>query len=66
MLNHLLGIYTAARTFILNDEAQDLAEYAMTVALVALGTVAGMQSLASGVTLAFNDVSSTISLYLVR
>lgn len=66
MSNFALGLYVAVRAFLQHDDAQDLVEYSMTVALVALGTVAGMQSLASGVTLAFNDVSASISTYLLR
>lgn len=66
MSNLVLKICAAVRTLVEHDEAQDLVEYAMTVALIALGTVAGMQSLASGVTLAFNDVSASISTYLIR
>lgn len=66
MSNLVLKLYVAARTFIQDEEAQDVVEYGMTVALIALGTVAGMQSLASGVTLVFNDVSKDISTYLIR
>lgn len=44
-----------------DESAQDLVEYALIVAVMAFGTVAGMHSLASGVTLAFNGVSSTLA-----
>lgn len=62
----LLRIHATVRSFFLNEQAQDLAEYAMTVALIALGSVAGMESLASGVTLAFNDVSSSLNSALLQ
>lgn len=66
MSNLVLRICVAVRTFIQHDEAQDLVEYGMAVALMALGTVAGMQSLASGVDLVFNDVSACIRTYLLK
>jgi len=43
------------------DAAQETVEYALIVALMAFGAVAGMQSLAGGVTAALNDVSTTLA-----
>jgi pilus assembly protein Flp/PilA len=46
---------------LLNDtEGQDLIEYALLAALVALGAVAGMQALAGGVNSKFSDVSTSL------
>jgi pilus assembly protein Flp/PilA len=42
-------------------EGQDLVEYAMAVALIAFGAVAGMKALAKGLDTAFNQISSTLS-----
>lgn len=44
-----------------NEAAQETVEYALIVALMAFAAVAGMQSLASGVTVAFNGVSATLA-----
>ena len=44
-----------------DDAAQETVEYALIVALMAFGAVAGMQSLAGGVTAALNDVSTTLA-----
>jgi pilus assembly protein Flp/PilA len=43
------------------EEGQDLVEYALLVALVAFGAVAGMKALAHGLNLAFNTISTTLS-----
>jgi pilus assembly protein Flp/PilA len=44
-----------------NDEsAQDLVEYALIVAVLAFGSVAGMKSLAAGVSSAFENVSTSL------
>lgn len=43
-----------------DETAQDMVEYALIVAVLAFGTIAGMKSLASGVTMALNNVSSTL------
>jgi pilus assembly protein Flp/PilA len=43
------------------EEGQDLVEYALVVALIAFGAVAGMNSLASGINTAFNQVSGTLA-----
>jgi pilus assembly protein Flp/PilA len=44
-----------------NEAAQETVEYALIVALMGFAAVAGMQSLASGVTVAFNGVSATLA-----
>lgn len=43
------------------DEAQNLTEYALTVTMLALGTVAGMNALASGVNQTFTTIATTLS-----
>ena len=43
-----------------DESAQDMVEYALIVAVMAFGSVAGIHSLASGVTDALNGVSSTL------
>jgi pilus assembly protein Flp/PilA len=42
------------------EDGQDLVEYALVVALIAFGAVAGMNALAGGINTAFKDVSSSL------
>jgi pilus assembly protein Flp/PilA len=42
------------------EEAQDLVEYALVVALIAFGATAGMKNLASAINTAFSNVSSRL------
>jgi len=43
------------------EEAQDLVEYALVVALIALGATAAMRTLATGITAAFTSISTQLS-----
>jgi pilus assembly protein Flp/PilA len=43
------------------EEGQDLVEYALVVALIAFGAVAGMKVLASGLNNAFTTISTTLA-----
>ena len=49
---------------LLKEEGQDLTEYALTIAMVALIAVAGMGSLAAGITHTFVVVSTTLGQHL--
>jgi pilus assembly protein Flp/PilA len=42
-------------------EGQDLIEYALLAALVALGAIVGMQALAGGINSKFSDVSASLA-----
>ncbi len=44
-----------------NDEGQDLVEYALLVALVALATVAGVNNVATAVGSVFTNISSSLA-----
>jgi len=44
-----------------NEEGQDLVEYALVVAIIALGATASMQSLASTISSAFATISTTFA-----
>jgi pilus assembly protein Flp/PilA len=61
----MLGLFQFVRSFMLREEGQDLVEYALVVALVAFGAIAGMQSLATGINSAFNTISSDLNSALV-
>jgi pilus assembly protein Flp/PilA len=48
-----------------NDESgQDLIEYALVVALIALAATAGMSTLASGINTAFSTLGSILNAYI--
>jgi pilus assembly protein Flp/PilA len=47
--------------FLRDTEGQDLIEYALLAALVALGAVAGMTALAGGINQKFTDVSTSLN-----
>ncbi len=43
------------------NHGQDLVEYALVVALIAFGAVAGMKTLAKGINTAFGNISTQLS-----
>jgi len=61
MGNILLKLHLKFQDLMTREQGQELTEFAMTVALVALGATAGMQSLASGVNTTLMTISSTLS-----
>jgi Flp pilus assembly pilin Flp len=64
MRNNMLRIYLTVQTFLALEEGQDSAEYVFTVAALALAAVAGMGSLATGISNTFSTVSSDLVSYL--
>ena len=56
----LLKLYVKFQDLTSREEGQDLVEYALVVALIALGAVAGMKALAGGVNSAFLTISTTL------
>ena len=61
MKMRLLDISARLLILLSKDDGQDLIEYALVVALVALGAIAGMQTLAGDINNAFNSIGSTLS-----
>jgi pilus assembly protein Flp/PilA len=57
----LLGLYVKLENLVNRDEGQDLVEYALVVALIALGAVASMGRLAHAVSSAFGTISTTFN-----
>ena len=49
--------------YLMKDEGQDLIEYALIVALIALAATAGMSSLASAINSAFTSIGGTLTSY---
>jgi pilus assembly protein Flp/PilA len=56
-------LYFALRALIEREEGQDLVEYALIVALIALAATAGMDSLASAINQAFSHLGSIMGTY---
>jgi pilus assembly protein Flp/PilA len=46
---------------LMQEDGQDLVEYALVVALIALAATAGMKTLATGLNLAFTNIAAAIS-----
>jgi pilus assembly protein Flp/PilA len=57
----LLKLYVKFQDLMNREEGQDLVEYALVVALIALGATAGMKALAGGINNAFNSVSVALA-----
>ena len=49
------------RSLVEREEGQDLVEYALVVALIAFGAIAGMQFLAGGLNSAFSDIANVLT-----
>jgi pilus assembly protein Flp/PilA len=60
MNNLLLKLYVKFQDLASREEGQDLVEYALVVALIAFGAVAGMKSLSSAINTAFSNVSAQL------
>ena len=57
----LLKLYVKFQNLIRRKEGQDLVEYALVVALIALAAVAGMKTLAAGISATFTSISTKLS-----
>ena len=49
------------RNLVIRESGQDLVEYSLVFAMIALGSVSGMGSLASGINVVFSSVGSTLT-----
>jgi len=47
--------------FVREDEGQDLVEYALLIAFIALACIVGMQQLGSAINNTYNSISSSLS-----
>ena len=55
-----LGMFERFQNLMSHEEGQDLAEYALVVAIIALGATAAMQFLAGAISTAFGNISSIL------
>ncbi len=56
-----LKLHTISKSLLFLEDGQDLPEYALTFVTIALGTVAGMSSIAHGVSVTFSAVANTLT-----
>lgn len=61
MQQSLSNLYLFVRNLLGCEEGQDLVEYALVVALIAFGAIAGMGYLATGINNAFSTVATTLT-----
>ncbi len=61
MKDTMLKFYIKMQNLLSGDEGQDLVEYALVVALIALAATAGMKTLASDLSTAFSNVGTQIN-----
>jgi Flp pilus assembly pilin Flp len=62
MRDFLMKQYVKAQIF-REDHGQDLIEYALTAALIALAATAGMDKVANGINTAFSNIGSKLTSY---
>jgi pilus assembly protein Flp/PilA len=61
MKNTLLKLYIKIQSLLSQEEGQDLVEYALVVALIALAATIGMSSLATAISTGFTNIGTTLS-----
>jgi pilus assembly protein Flp/PilA len=61
MKDPILKLFVKIQVWTMSEEGQDLAEYALVVALVAFGATAGLKNLGSGLKTAFTTISTTLA-----
>ena len=61
MQQALSNLYPSVRNLFAREEGQDLVEYALVVALIAFGAIAGMGFLATGINNAFSGIATTLT-----
>jgi pilus assembly protein Flp/PilA len=54
-------LYLKLSSLLEREEGQDLVEYALVVALIAFGAIAGMQFLAGGLNNAFSTIATVLT-----
>jgi pilus assembly protein Flp/PilA len=63
MKERLLKLSAKLQTLMLQEEGQDLIEYALVVALIAFAATAGMSTLATDINAAFTSIGTTLTTY---
>ena len=60
----LWNLYGLMQAWLMDEEGQDLIEYALVVALIAFAATAGMQTLATDINTAFTNIGTTLGTYI--
>ena len=60
-MNFIPRAVSLIRDLLISENGQDLVEYSLVLAMIALGSVTGMGSLASGLNDVFSTVGSTLT-----
>ncbi len=60
----LMQLSAKLQALLMDENGQDLIEYALVVALIAFAATAGMSKLAASINLAFSSVGTTLSTYI--
>jgi pilus assembly protein Flp/PilA len=63
MKEKLMLRYLQLRNVISDEQGQDLIEYALVVALIALAATAGMQTVATDINAAFTSIGTKLTTY---
>ena len=61
MIDPLLNLYVKLQCLMNREEGQDLVEYSLLVALIALACVASINKLATAVTTVFSNISGSLA-----
>ena len=61
MKNTLLKLYIKFQNLLHEEDGQDLVEYALIVALIALAATAGMNTLATAINTGFTTLGTTLT-----
>jgi len=61
MKNKMWMMYLTVKDVLSNEDGQDLIEYALVVALIAFAATAGMNTLATDINLAFQNIGTTLT-----
>ena len=64
MKDQLMKMSAKLQALMMQEEGQDLIEYALIVALVAFAATAGMNALATGINTAFSGIATTLGTYI--
>jgi pilus assembly protein Flp/PilA len=64
LMKHKMLKFVLKMHILLNEDGQDLIEYALVVALIAFAATAGMSTLASSINAAFAGIGSELSTYV--
>jgi pilus assembly protein Flp/PilA len=63
MQARMMNLYFTLQNILKQEEGQDLIEYALVVALIALAATAGMSTVANDINVAFTSIGSKLTTY---